>query len=469
MNRNIGITFAATGLGFLIAGLFLGCIAAFQFLYPTFFTKYLLFHQTRPMHVFLAISWIFLGAIGGVYYYLPKISKRPLAHPMLPWIHYLLFLLGTALVVHSFANDVFGGREYFNFPPALALAFVGGWLLFAANFFRTIPKPFRDLPVYLWMWATGVFTFLYCVAENHFWLFPHFSSNIGRDLTVQWKSLGSLVGSWNMLIYGTAIYLMCRISKSEDYSFCKKAFFLYFVGLTNMMFNWGHHTYIVPAAPWLRHVAYFVSMTELIILGVIIWEWKSTLSTAKKNFHILPYRFLLASEIWVFLNLALALAISVPAINIYTHGTHVTVAHAMGATIGINTMILLASISFMFSERNLAAVGARKKVIIWGNTITNLSLFVFLVCLISAGIIRGQMNFGEPVAFQTVLAAMNPYMFVFAISGVGILIGLLMISIPLLLTLGSKSLYEYQGQDVEMPSSPQTEGNSSTLQNRMYG
>jgi len=43
-----------------------------------------------------------------------------------------------------------------------------------------------------------------------------------------------------------------------------------------------------------------------------------------------------------FLSLSLAIAMSVPAINVYTHGTHFTVAHTMGTTIGINSFLLLA-------------------------------------------------------------------------------------------------------------------------------
>lgn len=72
---------------------------------------------------------------------------------------------------------------------------------------------------------------------------------------------------------------------------------------------------------------------------------------SQKYRHRRPYRFLFASEIWVFINLLLALVISVPALNLFTHGTHVIVAHTMGATIGINTMILLASVFFVIEQR----------------------------------------------------------------------------------------------------------------------
>src|SRR5690606_38483475 len=94
-------------------------------------------------------------------------------------------------------------------------------------------------------------------------------------------------------------------------------------------------------------------MTELFILGRIIYLWKSSLETAKKNFYINSFRFLMAADFWVFLTLGLAIVMSVPALNLYMHGTHTVVAHTMGATIGINTMLLLA-----FASEN---IGIRKK------------------------------------------------------------------------------------------------------------
>ena len=44
------------------------------------------------------------------------------------------------------------------------------------------------------------------------WLLLYFNNNIVRDITVQWKAMGSMVGSWNMLVYGTSMYLMEKMT-----------------------------------------------------------------------------------------------------------------------------------------------------------------------------------------------------------------------------------------------------------------
>ena len=92
--------------------------------------------------------------------------------------------------------------------------------------------------------------------------------------------------------------------------------YLYFTGLFNLMFNWGHHIYTLPTHGFVKHISYAVSMTELFILGRIIYLWKDSLTTAKKNFHQTSYRFLMAADIWIFLTLVLAIAMSIPAINV---------------------------------------------------------------------------------------------------------------------------------------------------------
>lgn len=136
-------------------------------------------------------------------------------------------------------------------------------------------------------------------------------------------------------------FLMDKISKTKTYGHSTIAFVLYFTGLFNLMFNWGHHIYTLPTHAYVKHISYAVSMTELFILGRIIYLWRASLSTAKKHFYSFSYRFLAAADVWIFLTLLLAICMSIPAINVYTHGTHITVAHTMGATIGINSFYYL--------------------------------------------------------------------------------------------------------------------------------
>jgi len=434
LNRNKpGVTkfFLVAGMLLLAAGMLFGLTGALQYLVPGFLKSHLSFEMTRPLHVSSMVFWIILGAMGAVLTYLREYTGRELYSPLLARIQLFIFVISVLAILISYCAGVFGGREYWEFHPALAMPIATGWLLFLINFLRSIDG-FKKQPVYVWMWLTGLVFFLFTFIESYLWLFPYFRNSVVNDMTVQWKSYGSMVGAWNMLIYGSSIFLMEKISGDKRYSQAPIAFLLYFTGLFNLMFNWGHHIYTLPTYPLVKHISYAVSMTELFILGRIIWQWRSTLTTARKHYHNTTYRFIVAADIWIFLTLALAIAMSVPAINVYTHGTHITVAHTMGATIGINSFLLLAMASDILQDTCVPVKQHRN----WfnrGYIIANLSLLIFWISLITAGILkaRWQMSTAK-VPFSMMMLQLRPYFILFFIAGTAMTAGFYLLIYPLL-------------------------------------
>jgi nitric oxide reductase subunit B len=418
--------FLTLSLSYLLLGLLLGTLGAFQYILPDFLKDKLSFQQARPLHVYLVITWIFTAAQGGLYYYLPRVAGRELYWKQGIAIQLLLQLCTSALIIVSFFDGQYGGKEYFEFPPWLGLGIAFTWLPLVFNFFLTLRPDYKTVPVYIWSWSTGLIFFLLTLSESYLWIFDYFNNNIVRDMTVQWKAMGSMVGSWNMLVYGTGMYVMEKISGDDKACKSKEAFFFYFLGLTNLMFNWGHHTYIIPAAHWVKTVSYVISMTELLILGHIIWKWKKTVKAAQKNYNHFAYRFLVFADIWIFLNLVLAITISIPALNFYTHGTHITVAHAMGTTIGINTMLLLASVFFILKKEEEEGLENNSRTINAGIYITNAALAVFWIALIVSGIIKISSNLKKEI-FSSLMTRSVPVFKLFTYSGAAITIGLLLL------------------------------------------
>lgn len=420
----IGLNFVRLGILSLGVGMFFGVIGGFQFLFPEFLRE-LLFTKTRPIHVSMVVSWIFLAAIGGIYFYLPRQQKLKLWSPKAATVHFWVFIVTGLAILFSYLTGQFGGREYFEFPAALSIPIFLTWILFGVNYFNTVRKQQGSWPVYYWMWGTGVVFFFITFCEAYLWLIPYFRESMVREIIVQWKSYGALTGSWNMLVYGTAIYVATRIAGNQDAARSKMAYSLYFLGLFNLIFGWAHHTYLVPSQTWIRLFAYAVSMTELFILGKILWDWRSSLNEFQKNRHCNAYRFMFAADIWVFINLVLALIISVPAFNLITHGTHITVAHAMGSTIGINTMILLSSVFYIIREELPQNVHAScSKQVMTGFWVANISLAVFFVALVMAGLGRGLY---DGASFQEMATQIRPFMMVFAASGVTMMLGIWMV------------------------------------------
>ena len=423
--------FITGGLVLLTLGILFGIVGALQYAVPGFLKDHLSFEKTRPLHVSSVLFWIILTATGSVLSYLQQHSGKRLYSMVLMRIQFWLFAIPVVLMILFYTAGIFGGREYWEYPPYLSLPIAAGWVLFLINYLKSVGS-LKNQPVYVWMWLTGIVFFLFTFSESYLWLIPYFGSNVINDMTIQWKSYGSMVGSWNMLIYGSAVFLMSKISQDTKTSYGKMAFALYFIGLFNLMFNWGHHIYTLPTHAYVRQISYAVSMTELLLLGRIIYEWKSSLSVAQKYFHQISYRFIVAADGWIFLNLVLAICMSVPAINVYTHGTHITVAHAMGTTIGINSMLLLAFVYDILPKKNQSAriIHPLVKAGFW---LTNFSLLLFWLALVVAGVLKAQWQMSSnQQPFGTMMQQLRPFFMVFLISGTTLAAGILCLIFPLL-------------------------------------
>jgi len=361
-------------ISLFISGL-VGVLSSFQYIYPNLLKESLHFAKLRPIHVVSSVSWIILAATGIIYFFLSTHTKTKLFSGKLAGFHFYLFLAIGLSIYLSILFGKIGGREFFVFAPLLIIPILLGWLLFAFNYFKSVRQKIVNWPVYYWMWGTGIAFMVFHLSEAHLWLIPSFRENYIRDLVIQWKSVGSFVGSWNQLVYGISIYLMTKIKGDKKLAHGKLVFFFYFLGLANLMFGWAHHTYIIPTQSWVRIVAYVISMTEWVILFHIIYSFIKSLPREKRKANSMAFRFLVAADIWVFLNLILALLMSIPAINYFTHGTHITVAHTMGTMIGINSMILLAAIGYIISVSQ-PLFQIRKRVI-FAYKLLNASFFEF--------------------------------------------------------------------------------------------
>ncbi|HQV36292.1 MAG TPA: cbb3-type cytochrome c oxidase subunit I [Flavobacterium sp.] len=413
--------FIYIGLISLLFGLLCGLLAGFQYITPSFIKEILPFNALRPLHTLFVVSWILLSAIGGIYYYIKPKNQN------LVRIHFWLFIITGIGIIVSYLTKNFAGKEYLEFPSYFYFPIVLGWILFGINYYKTMLSSFKNWPVYYWMWATGIVFMIYHFTEAHLWLLPYFRDHFIQNISLQWKSGGSYVGSWNMLVYGTSLFVMSKISNDDSYAKSKKAFFFYFLGLTNLMFGWAHHIYIIPTAPWIRYLAYAISMTEWIILFSIIYDWKKNLSKEKQTKFLLAYRLMILADFWVFLNIILALLISIPSINLFTHGTHITVAHSMGTTIGINTLILLSSIAFIIDSENKFTLVSEKR-IAFGIKIFNFSFLIFWASLLIMGIKKGYWNFfSKNESFSQLQDSLHWIYVLFVIFGLGIFIGLYII------------------------------------------
>jgi len=382
--KNFGIWLIRIALVLFVLGLFFGHLASESYRITQPKSGVMGFLSLRPLHVSSAYLGIITAGLGFLTLIIAKMKTTRFG-TFLQYLHFLLWVIALIGIFYSYFTGDFGGREYWEFNPVWALPIFISFIVFLVFYLHQIGFSIK-WPVYYWMWLTGIIFFIFTFIENYLWIFPYFRQHFIADMTIQWKVNGSLVGAINQIIYGVAFYLMEKISGDEKSSYQKLSFAMYFLGMFNLMFNWGHHIYLLPTEKYIHYIAYAVSMTEWIILIRIFYKWSQQIKENKQFYYFFPYRFLMASDYWVTLNLTLALFMSIPAINLYTHGTHITVAHAMGTTIGINTMIILAGVFYFIKPTfNSAKWRLYGNITFW---IVQVTLLLFLISLIGMGVQR---------------------------------------------------------------------------------
>lgn len=310
------------------------------------------FTSLRPLHTTFASAWIFLGGIAVVHRYLQdqagpvkRNERRRLLVQVVTWAAAGLGILLTV------PFGVFSGREYMGFHPLFSILIASGWVCFGWNFFRATARGFLQKPIYVTMWSVGVCFFLYTFMEQHFWLLPGVFSEPVVDTRLQWKACGTLVGSFNLFVYGTLYYIGEKLTGDRNYAQSRLAYALFGVGLLNSFTNFAHHTYHLPQSVAVKWISFVISMAEIILLARVVYDLAAAVKKARPDsFHATKF-FLSATKWWTMAILASAMFLSFPPLNAIVHGTHVVTGHAMGSEIGIDTMALFAAVSFLLGER----------------------------------------------------------------------------------------------------------------------
>jgi len=377
----------------MLLGGVLGALYSIPALAPFFQSVGLDMRQLRPVHTTFAAAWIFLAGAAAVYRYLEDVGGGATDGDR--WrmrVQVLAWTVAGAGILLSLLFRVTSGREYVGFHPAFSTLILVGWICYAWNFFRVTRKGFWSQPVYVTMWGVAFLFFLWTFAEQHAYLLPGIFADPIHDLRIQWKATGTLVGSFNLFVYGTAIYITEKATGDDSYGHSRTAHALLGVGLLNSFTNFGHHTYHLPQSALVNWISFVVSMTEIVVLAKAVSDIRAMLARHPEKTGCGMKASFTAAKWWTFGILFTSIIISIPPINAVVHGTYVITGHAMGAMIGIDTMLLLGALFWILSEymdqvdggeagERLRTRGARRQVIAF-----NVAALVLVIWLHVSGI-----------------------------------------------------------------------------------
>ncbi|MCP4808865.1 MAG: hypothetical protein GY913_06430 [Proteobacteria bacterium] len=345
----------------------------------------------RILHTTFASAWIVLVGMSACVGWLGE--QGPLGRGEKLALGGALTLFGAAGlgVLATVPLGLVSGREYLGFHPLLAVPILLGWLLLAGVFFRRALPGLFGRPVYVLMWAVGFVFFVVTFCEQYAWLLPEVFNDPIVDRRLQWKATGTLVGAVNLFVYGTALYLGEKLGTDPDVARSPRAFALFALGLLNSFTNFAHHTYHLPQSHTVKWIAFVVSMSEVLVLFVVLHGIVKQLSLSGGAARLL----LVASKWWTAAIIASAVLLSIPPLNALVHGTWVVPGHAMGAMIGIDSMVLLAFVAWRLGETS----PLRAHILL-----LNIALFGFVAWLHIAGLADGMARIDADPAAITAFA-----------------------------------------------------------------
>jgi nitric oxide reductase subunit B len=364
--RYATLTFLRGALVSIALAVTAGLVAALHYVpgvSPGLASLGLSFTALRPLHTTFASAWIFLGGLAVVHRYLEDHAGPVTRTERLGLrAQVLLWAFAGAGVLVTLPLGITSGREYMGFHPLLSIPILLGWLLFVARFFRAVGRDFWTRPIYVTMWGVGCLFFVFTFLEQHAWLLGDVFAQPVVDLRLQWKACGTLVGSFNLFVYGSLIYLGERLTGDPSYGRSRLAYALFGVGLLNSFTNFAHHTYHLPQSELVKWISFVVSMTELILLARVVWDLVGALKQQVASPQPAASFFLSATKVWTAAMLFTSILLSVPPLNAVVHGTHVVTGHAMGTEIGIDTMVLLGAVAWLLGDGQAGAPAVRR----WG-------------------------------------------------------------------------------------------------------
>lgn len=418
----------------------------------------LTFQQTRPLHTGLVVCWIFLAGIAGAYYFLISTYKPTNgSFYRRARLSFILWILAGIGFIGGILSNHFTGREYIPFNPIVSLLILGGWICFAINFFKTVKFKTGDTPVYIWMWSVSALLFIWTFIEAHLYLLPSLGSTPLMDMSIQWKSYGTLVGSFNLLVYGCVYFVAEKLFNCPDKARSNLAFALFFVGVLNTFTNYGHHTYHLPQSPYIKWISFVVSMLEILIFAkacLDIVRSSNMLSSCGRSKT--PALLFVFATIWTWAQLFVSILMSIPPINAFIHGTPVVTAHAMGTMIAIDSMMLWAVAYFVVSKTYPArAASLNRPSIQYWVVATNVFLFVFWGGIMLKGVSFGWERYtGQELFFTSVINQYYPAFF--AIVGLGLTLATMSMIMPCFRVLLSRTAGVSRNGVTNMKTNSQT-------------
>lgn len=346
-SQRIAWWFFATSMLLLCLQIVYGFIMGFAHMGMDGLHDWIPFHVARATHTNLLVIWLLCGFMGAAYYIVPdEVGRELWSLKLARWQLGSLVLVGVVAIV-GFHFQWWEGRKFLEIPRPLDWLVVVNVLAFILNLAMTMWKSPR-------MTTTSCVLFFGLLMSALLYL-PGMINTDHQTLDSYWRWWVVhlwVEGVWELIMGGIMSYLLIKLT-GVDREVIEKWLYV-IVGLTFLsgILGTGHHYYYIGTPYyWLLIGGVFSALEPLAFLGMAIYA----ITMARRGGRAHPNKNALAwtigCSVMSFVGAGfLGFAHTIPAVNMYTHGTLVTAMHGHMAFWGAYAMLVFAIIAYALPQ-----------------------------------------------------------------------------------------------------------------------
>ncbi|MDE2090635.1 MAG: cbb3-type cytochrome c oxidase subunit I [Gammaproteobacteria bacterium] len=396
-----------------------GLLSALYYLHPSLLFDVFNFNMAKIFHIDTLVIWLLMGFMGAVYWFLPQELGREVEGIWLAEILFYVFCASVAVVSVVFIFVQYGGsnefslwfinqgRKYVEAPRWAAVGIVVVVLTFVYNVVATCIKA-RRMTGILWVLVLDLIplTLLYLDA------FPALT-NMSKDLYWWWWLVHMWVeGTWEVLIGCIMAWALMDVMGTSRRIVETWLYIEVMLVLGTGILGLGHHYFWIGTPQyWLSIGGFFSALEPLPLLGMVVHAIYDAGAHHMKTNNRPAFYWILAEAFGNFIGAGMfGFMMTLPQINLFSHGTQWTVSHghfAFWGAYGCGVIAILYIAKQKISGVNFLDGRAWK----WGFGLLNFGLIGMVGGLLIAGI--AQAFYERAIGGSTLMAFMagqeNPW------------------------------------------------------------
>ncbi len=410
-----------------------GLTASIKLHDPDWLTQqaWLTFGRIRTIHLnAVAYGWAPMAGLGVALFIIPRLLKTPLMGARYAFVGAVLWNSALIAGLGSIGAGISDGLEWLEIPWQVGTLFaLGGALIGLPLVFTLINRKVSHLYVSVWYMACALFWLpvLFLVAK-----FPGVHVGV-EQATMNWWFGHNVLGLfYTPLALASVYYFLPKVIGRPIQSYN-----LSLLGFWGLAFFYGqvggHHLIGGPVPSWMITLSIVQSMMMIIPVAAFTVNQFQTLQGHLSAFRFSPtLRFIGVGGLMYTASSVQGSLEALRSVNVVTHFTHYTVAHAHLGLYGFVSMVFFGSMYFVM-PRITAREWPFPSLISAHFWLVSVGIAVYFTSLTIGGWLQGQMMLDAAKPFMDSVAVTLPYLKGRSIGGAMMVLGHLVFAAHFLL------------------------------------